>query len=103
MPLTEQAIRDLDAGQVLDLIIEEAAELIYVASKAKRFGPLHVHPDRPGAETNIRELAMEEVQLSSLVRIFAARFGINNGEMSNEVARRARAQQERGIGMNTIG
>lgn len=100
MPLTMDAIRALDAGQLLDLIIEEAAELIYVASKAKRFGPLNVHPDRPDAETNIMEIALEDAQLGNLVRVLAARFGINNGEVSNEVARRAKAQEARGIGIN---
>jgi hypothetical protein len=90
MPLTSDAIRQLSDAEVLDLIIEEAAELIHAASKAKRFGSNGRHPK--GGPPNNMALIAEAVQLNDLCRNYCARQGENWGEWSDRIATAAKAQ-----------
>ena len=90
MPLTRDAIDQLSDAEVLDLIIEEAAELIHAASKAKRFGSKGNHPK--GGPFNFETLIMEAVQLNDLCRVYCARQGENWGDWSNRIAAAAKAQ-----------
>ena len=76
MPLSKEALVFLSDEELLDLIIEECAELIYVASKAKRFGLEDINPTKPDAGSNVYEIALEHAQLSNLVTCLAARFGL---------------------------
>ena len=98
MPLSKEALVFLSDEELLDLIIEECAELIYVASKAKRFGLEDINPTKPDAGSNVYEIALEHAQLSNLVTCLAARFGFSHDDMLDEVQRRARAQEARGVG-----
>lgn len=45
--------------QRIDKIIEEAAEVIQIALKMKRFGPFSYHPDDPEKKSNIQLLSNE--------------------------------------------
>ena len=68
MPISRAALVFLDDDTLLDLIIQECAELIYVASKAKRFGLEDVNPNKPDAESNVCEIALENAQLVNSLR-----------------------------------
>lgn len=92
MPLTQDAIRQLSDAEVIDLIIEEAAELIHAASKAKRFGSAGKSPMT--GEPNFKALIAEAVQLNDLCRVYCSRQGENWGEWSDRVAMAAKRQIE---------
>lgn len=92
MPLTIEAIRQLSNAEVLDLIIEEASELIHAASKAKRFGSNGKDPMT--GEPNFKTLIAEAVQLNDLCRVYCAQQGENWGDWSDRVAVAARRQSE---------
>jgi hypothetical protein len=45
--------------ELLDILQEEAAEVIQIISKIKRFGMYSYHPDDPEKTTNIAHLSVE--------------------------------------------
>jgi hypothetical protein len=94
MPLTMDTIRALKNDEVLALIMEEAAELIHAASKARRFGDLGSHPTYNNGELNFHGVIREAVELNNLCRSYCAANGENWGEWADRVAERARRQQE---------
>jgi hypothetical protein len=98
MPLTKETLRTLADDELLDLAIEEASEIIKAAIKAKRFGLPDRHPFKPNADSNVIDLALENVQIGNIIRILTARYDINYGQMCVEVERRAAEQEAHGVG-----
>lgn len=79
MALTDEQLRQHTADQLLDLIIEEAAEVIHAASKAKRFGAKGSHPSYNGGRSNADGVAREMRQLDQTFRIYCGKVGMNYG------------------------
>lgn len=79
MALTDDQLREHSADQLLDLIIEEAAEVIHAASKAKRFGPRGSHPSYNGGRSNADGIAREMQQLKQTFRIYCGKVGMHYG------------------------
>lgn len=77
--MTDDELRELTATQLLDLIIEEAAEVIHAASKCKRFGDHGSHPSYNGGRTNADGLAREAEQLRQTFRIYCGKVGMHYG------------------------
>lgn len=97
MPLTIQAIRALTIEQLLEAIIEEAVEIVYAASKARRYGLESKHPNKPDAKTNLMEVCLENVQIGNLIRELGARRGLNYGDLCELNQKAAEAQEREGI------
>lgn len=72
---------------VLDLIIEEASEVLQAAVKIKRFGPENRWPDKE-AKSNAYALAYEGCQLGNLTRIYSAAYGASELDVSVDVSRK---------------
>lgn len=94
MPLTMDAIRKLSKDQTLALIMEEAAELIHAASKARRFGDRGSHPTYNDGTPNFEAVIREAVELNNLCRSYCAAMGENWGHWSDEVAKKAERQRD---------
>lgn len=92
MPLTMDAIRSLSRDAQLALIMEEAAELIHAASKARRFGETAGHASYNNGAPNFHAVIREAVELNNLCRAYCAATGENWGDWSDDVARRAETQ-----------
>lgn len=93
MPLTMDTIRSLSTDEVLALIVEEAAELIHAASKARRFGDGGSHPSYNNGALNYHAVIREAVELNNLCRAYCAAKGENWGDWSDHVARKAERQR----------
>lgn len=59
-------MRSLD--KILDTAQEEAAEIIQIISKIKRFGLYDAHPSFPDAGTNVEKLAKEIGHFNCMVK-----------------------------------
>jgi hypothetical protein len=94
MPLTMDAIQALSKDEMLALIMEEAAELIHAASKARRFGCKDSHPTYNGGAPNFHAVIREAVELNNLCRAYCAAHGENWGDWSNHVAEKAQRQRD---------
>lgn len=94
MPLTMDVIRSMGNDEVLALIMEEAAELIHAASKARRFGDTGSHPTYNDGELNFHAVIREAVELNNLCRSYCAANGENWGDWSDRVAILAAKQRE---------
>jgi hypothetical protein len=79
MALTDDELREHSADQLLDLIIEEAAEVIHAASKAKRFGHRGSHPSYNNGRSNADGIAREMRQLDQTFRIYCGKVGMHYG------------------------
>lgn len=80
MALTDDQLREHSADQLLDLLIEEASEVIHAASKAKRFGHRGSHPSYNGGRSNADGIAREMEQLRQTFRIYCGKVGMNYGD-----------------------
>jgi len=94
MPLTMDAIRRLNTDQMLALVMEEAAELIHAASKARRFGDRDGHPTYNDGAPNFEAVIREAVELNNLCRSYCAAMGENWGDWSDKVALKAARQRD---------
>lgn len=94
MPLTMERILELSQDEQLALIMEEAAELIHAASKARRFGALGSHPSYNGGAPNYHAVIRESVELNNLCRAYCASNGENWGDWSDHVAQKAERQKQ---------
>ena len=56
-------------NEALDLLQEEAAEIIQIVSKIRRFGSASYHPDDPNKVTNVVHLMHEVGDLELIVNI----------------------------------
>lgn len=79
MALTDEQLREHTAEQLLDLLIEEAAEVIHATSKAKRFGHRGSHPSYNGGRSNADGIAREMRQLAQTFRIYCGKVGMDYG------------------------
>ena len=75
MALTETQTRSLTPDQLIDLIIEEAAEVIQAASKVRRFGHTNGHKDYHDGAPNFFGVLIEGLQLERAMRHYAAKHG----------------------------
>ena len=80
MPLTMETIRGLSSDECLALIMEEAAELIHAASKARRFGDRGSHVSYNDGAPNCEAVIREAVELNNLCRAYCAAMGENWGD-----------------------
>lgn len=94
MPLTMDTIHSMSSDEVLALIMEEAAELIHAASKARRFGDKGFHPSYNDGDLNCNAVIREAVELNNLCRAYCAKQDANWGWWSDRVATLAKEQQE---------
>ena len=97
MPLTKEALEKLSDADLLDRIIEEAAEVIHAAMKAKRFGPRDRDTRNPDSLENIVVLSLENVQVGDAVRTYGARYDVNYAMACDTNAAMAREQERRMI------
>lgn len=81
MAMTDAGLRQLTTEQLLDLIIEEAAEVIHAASKCKRFGDRGSHPSYNEGRTNADALAREHEQLRQIFRVYCGAVGMHYGSV----------------------
>ncbi len=79
MALTDKELLALSPDQLLDLIIEECAEVIHAASKVKRFGPLRTYPGYNDGRSNADAVIREALQVNDTLRAYCARMGIEYG------------------------
>lgn len=79
MALTDEQLLNHTPAQLLDLMIEECAEVIQAATKAKRFGHKTRWPNDASGRTNADALIREALQVNDTLRAYCARLGINYG------------------------
>lgn len=88
MPLTDKELLAKTQDELLDLLIEECAETIQAATKAKRFGPLRSWPGYNGERCNADGVIREALQVSQTLRAYCAKLGVNYGAaLERNVAR----------------
>jgi hypothetical protein len=79
MPLSDKELLQKTQDELLDLIIEECAETIQAATKAKRFGPMRSWPGYNGDRCNADAVIREAHQVNDTLRAYCARLGVNFG------------------------
>ena len=79
MALTDEQLLNHTPTQLLDLLIEECAETIQAATKAKRFQLLGSYPTYNEGRSNADAVIREALQVSDTLRAFCARMGVNYG------------------------
>lgn len=79
MALTDAELLQHTPDQLLDLLIEECAEVIQAATKAKRFGALRTWPGYNGERCNADAVIREGLQVNDTLRAYCARMGIEYG------------------------
>ena len=79
MPMTDDELRAKTQNELLDLLIEECAETIQAATKAKRFGALRSWPGYNGERSNADGVIREALQVNQTLRAYCAKLGVNYG------------------------
>ncbi len=80
MPLTDKELLEKTQDELLDLLIEECAEVIQAATKTKRYGPLRSWPGYNGERCNADAVIREALQVNDTLRAYCARLGVNYGD-----------------------
>ena len=81
MPLSDKELLAKTQDELLDLLIEECAEVIQAATKAKRFGPMQSWPGRNGERCNADAVIREGLQVNDTLRAYCARLGVRYGDV----------------------
>jgi NTP pyrophosphatase (non-canonical NTP hydrolase) len=79
LALTDKELLQHTPEQLLDLLIEECAEVIQAATKAKRFGLLGSWLGYNEGRSNADAVIREALQVKDTLRAFCARMGTNYG------------------------
>lgn len=79
MPLTDKELLEKTQDELLDLLIEECAEVIQAATKAKRFGSNRCWPGYNGDRCNADAVIREAHQVNDTLRAYCARLGVHYG------------------------
>ena len=80
MALSDAELLEKTQDELLDLLIEECAEVIQAATKVKRFGPLQSWPGYNGERCNADAVIREAFQVNDTLRAYCARLGVNYGD-----------------------
>lgn len=80
MALASDELRKLTRDELLDLIIEECAEMIHAATKAKRFGHHRMWPGYNGDRCNADAIIREGHQVNDTLRAYCAVLGVRYGD-----------------------
>lgn len=75
----EELLRKTDK-ELLDLLIEECAELIQAAVKAKRFGCYRMWPGYNGDRCNADAIIREGLQVNDTLRAYCAALSVRYGD-----------------------
>lgn len=80
MPLSDAELLAKTQDELLDLLIEECAEVIQAATKAKRFGPMRSWPGYNGERCNADGVIREGLQVNDTLRAYCAKLGVRYGD-----------------------
>lgn len=97
MPMTEDDLKNLSTEHLLEVIVEESAELIHAVQKVKRFGLMATAPNGTHYD-NLSALMLEGAQVSMACRIWGARHGINWEHACSLINQKARSNRSKGFG-----
>lgn len=81
MALSEEQLARLTPDELLDCIIEEAAEVIQAAQKVRRFGPTQSHASYHDGAPNHMIVHIEGKQIEMALRHYASRYGERSADM----------------------
>ena len=96
MPLTKEELRSLPMLNLLDVAVEEAAELILAAQKLKVYGPIGIAPNGTQYD-NIAAVMHEARQVSDAMRHLGERHGVNWEQLGEQIEREAQQQLRDGV------
>lgn len=85
----DELIQNKQAQEVLDILQEEAAEVIQAVSKIRRFGWANSHPDSP--QNNLEHLEEELGDIQAMVEILMEMGLVSWGNVT--VAKRAKIEK----------
>jgi hypothetical protein len=80
MALSDKELLTKTQDELLDLLIEECAEVIQAAAKVKRFGPMRSRPGYNGERCNADAVIREALQVNDTLRAYCARLGVRYGD-----------------------